>query len=83
MFQLNSWSGSVEIGVTACHPESVDLPASATGLKHGTWIMSGCNVLKDGGAIKENYGQDLDRLVEGTAVVSVVRVRKGFTVKIV
>ena len=41
------------------------LPASATGLKHGTWIMSGCNILKDGGAVKENYGQDLDKLIEG------------------
>ena len=67
--QMNSWSGSVEIGVTACNPETVSLPTSATGLREGTWILSGCNVLKDGHAIKENYGQDLDKLTEGNCPI--------------
>uniref|UniRef100_A0A8C5WRF5 Neuralized E3 ubiquitin protein ligase 4 n=1 Tax=Laticauda laticaudata TaxID=8630 RepID=A0A8C5WRF5_LATLA len=66
--QVNSWSGSLEIGVTALDPNHLDFPSSATGLKGGSWIISGCSVLRDGRSILEEYGQDLDQLGEGDRV---------------
>ena len=64
---MNSWSGSIEVGVTACDPDSLEspLPSSATELRRGSWIMSGNSILKDGRSIHENYGAvDLDKLDE-------------------
>lgn len=66
--QVNSWSGSIEIGVTALDPAALDFPSSATGLKGGSWIVSGCSVLRDGRSVLEEYGRDLDQLVEGDRV---------------
>ncbi|XP_074839129.1 neuralized-like protein 4 isoform X2 [Carettochelys insculpta] len=66
--KVNSWSGSIEIGVTALDPDHLDFPSSATGLKGGSWIVSGCSVLRDGRSILEEYGQDLDQLGEGDRV---------------
>lgn len=65
---MNSWSGSIEIGVTALDPAALDFPSSATGLKGGSWIVSGCSVLRDGRSVLEEYGRDLDQLVEGDRV---------------
>eukprot|EP00061_Rhincodon_typus_P017867 g46769.t1 len=67
-FGVNSWSGSIEIGVTALDPSTLDFPSSATGLKGGSWIISGCSVLRDGRSVLEEYGQDLDQLSEGDKV---------------
>ncbi|XP_032437922.1 neuralized-like protein 4 isoform X1 [Xiphophorus hellerii] len=66
--KVNSWSGSIEIGVTALDPASLDFPSSATGLKGGSWIVSGCSVLRDGRSVLEEYGRDLDQLAEGDCV---------------
>ncbi|KAJ7313244.1 hypothetical protein JRQ81_004526 [Phrynocephalus forsythii] len=66
--KVNSWSGSIEIGVTTLDPNHLDFPSSATGLKGGSWIISGCSVLRDGRSILEEYGQDLDQLGEGDRV---------------
>ncbi|XP_062372617.1 neuralized-like protein 4 isoform X2 [Sardina pilchardus] len=66
--KVNSWSGSIEIGVTALDPAALDFPSSATGLKGGSWIVSGCSVLKDGRSVLEEYGRDLDQLAEGDRV---------------
>ncbi|CAF88751.1 unnamed protein product, partial [Tetraodon nigroviridis] len=66
--QVNSWSGSIEIGLTALDPAALDFPSSATGLKGGSWIVSGCSVLRDGRSVLEEYGRDLDQLVEGDQV---------------
>ncbi|XP_066578654.1 neuralized-like protein 4 isoform X2 [Amia ocellicauda] len=66
--KVNSWSGSLEIGVTALDPAGLDFPSSATGLKGGSWIVSGCSVLRDGRSILEEYGRDLDQLAEGDCV---------------
>ncbi|XP_064796539.1 neuralized-like protein 4 isoform X4 [Oncorhynchus masou masou] len=66
--KVNSWSGSVEIGVTALDPACLDFPSSATGLKGGSWIVSGCSVLRDGRSVLEEYGRDLDQLAEGDRV---------------
>ncbi len=77
--KVNSWSGSIEIGVTACDPNSLDapLPSSATELRKGSWIMSGNSVLRDGRSIHENYGAvDLDKLEEADRV-GVLRTTHG------
>uniref|UniRef100_A0A8C2ZRF5 Neuralized-like protein 4 n=1 Tax=Cyclopterus lumpus TaxID=8103 RepID=A0A8C2ZRF5_CYCLU len=66
--KVNSWSGSIEIGVTALDPTALDFPSSATGLKGGSWIVSGCSVLRDGRSVLEEYGRDLDQLAEGDRV---------------
>ncbi|KAM6949638.1 neuralized-like protein 4 isoform 1-T1 [Aplochiton taeniatus] len=66
--KVNSWSGSIEIGVTALDPSALDFPSSATGLKGGSWIVSGCSVLRDGRSVLEEYGRDLDQLTEGDRV---------------
>uniref|UniRef100_A0A8C9W3L4 Neuralized-like protein 4 n=1 Tax=Scleropages formosus TaxID=113540 RepID=A0A8C9W3L4_SCLFO len=66
--KVNSWSGSIEIGVTALDPAALDFPSSATGLKGGSWIVSGCSVLMDGRSVLEEYGRDLDQLAEGDCV---------------
>ena len=52
------------------------MPACATKLKNGTWIMSGISVLKDGNSLMEIYGADLDKLSEGDKV-AVVRTHQG------
>jgi neuralized-like protein 4 len=65
---VTTWSGSIEIGVTACNPEALDLPLSATDLANETWIMSSSSVLKDGHSLVEVYGTDLDSLQEGDSV---------------
>ncbi|KAK7486086.1 hypothetical protein BaRGS_00022695 [Batillaria attramentaria] len=66
--KVNSWSGSIEIGVTACNPDTLTFPLSATGLRDGTWVMSGTSILQDGHTSKEDYGRDLDQLGEGDRV---------------
>lgn len=73
---INSWSGSMAIGVTTANPNSIDIPSSASGLKNGYWIMSGVSVIKDGVTILDNYGRDLDELTEGD-VVGVCRRENG------
>ncbi len=77
--KIDSWSGSIEVGVTACDPDTLEnpLPSSATELRRGTWIMSGNSILKDGRSIHENYGAvDLDKLDECDRV-GVIRTSQG------
>ena len=77
--KVHSWSGSIEVGVTACDPNTLEspLPSSATELRRGSWIMSGNSILKDGRSIHENYGTvDLDKLDEGDRV-GVIRTTHG------
>ncbi|XP_069739179.1 LOW QUALITY PROTEIN: neuralized-like protein 4, partial [Phaenicophaeus curvirostris] len=66
--KVNSWSGSIEVGVTALDPAELDFPSSATGLRGGSWIVSGCSVLRDGRSLREDFGPDLDALGEGDRV---------------
>ncbi|XP_076042886.1 neuralized-like protein 4 isoform X2 [Oratosquilla oratoria] len=74
--KLNTWSGSIEIGVTVCNPDVIDIPITATDLRGGTWIMLGQGVLRDGRSLHEAYGCDLDKLVEGDRV-GVMRTSQG------
>uniref|UniRef100_A0A8B9N543 NHR domain-containing protein n=1 Tax=Accipiter nisus TaxID=211598 RepID=A0A8B9N543_9AVES len=66
--KVNSWSGSIEVGVTALDPAELDFPSSATGLRGGSWVVSGCSVLRDGRSLREDFGPDLDALGEGDRV---------------
>uniref|UniRef100_A0A8V5GTX4 Uncharacterized protein n=1 Tax=Melopsittacus undulatus TaxID=13146 RepID=A0A8V5GTX4_MELUD len=66
--KVNSWSGSLEVGVTALDPAHLDFPSSATGLRGGSWVVSGCSVLRDGRSLREDFGPDLDALGEGDRV---------------
>ncbi|KAM6184275.1 LOW QUALITY PROTEIN: neuralized-like protein 4, partial [Sarcoramphus papa] len=61
-------SGSIEVGVTALDPAELDFPSSATGLRGGSWVVSGCSVLRDGRSLREDFGPDLDALGEGDRV---------------
>lgn len=36
--QMNSWSGSIEIGVTTSDPVSLEFPACASKLQNGSWV---------------------------------------------
>ncbi|KAG0729695.1 Neuralized-like protein 4 [Chionoecetes opilio] len=74
--KLNTWSGSIELGVTVCNPDVIDIPITATDLRGGTWIMLGQGVLRDGRSLHEAYGCDLDKLVEGDRV-GVMRTSQG------
>nr|XP_034336321.1 neuralized-like protein 4 isoform X5 [Crassostrea gigas] len=74
--KVNSWSGSIEIGVTTCDPSTMKFPISATGFREGTWVMSGSSILRDGHSVIEEYGADLDQLNEGEKV-GVMRTTDG------
>ncbi|XP_057662897.1 neuralized-like protein 4 [Diorhabda carinulata] len=60
--KVNSWSGSLEIGVVDCDPLHFDFPPCASRIQTGSWIMSGTTVFKNGVGLVEGYGTDLDRL---------------------
>ena len=66
--KIGNWSGSWAIGVTTGDPSVMEIPSSSTGLKNGSWIMSGKSILKDGSSILEDYGKDLDELEEGERI---------------
>ncbi|XP_077270706.1 neuralized E3 ubiquitin protein ligase 4 isoform X1 [Temnothorax americanus] len=66
--KIISWSGSIEIGVTECDPETLEIPSCAINLRHGSWIMTGSGIVHDGDRIVEIYGMDLTDLVEGNTL---------------
>ncbi|KAK9298978.1 hypothetical protein QLX08_007891 [Tetragonisca angustula] len=66
--KMTSWSGSIEIGVTECDPEIIELPACATNLRQGTWIMFDSGIMHDGIRTVEMYGMDLNELQEGSTL---------------
>ncbi|XP_028049148.1 neuralized-like protein 4 [Monomorium pharaonis] len=63
--KIISWSGSIEIGVTECDPETLEIPSCAINLRHGSWIMTSSGIVHDGERIVEVYGKDLNDLEEG------------------
>ncbi|CAB0034689.1 unnamed protein product [Trichogramma brassicae] len=74
--KVTIWSGSIEIGVTACDPENTNLAALATDLRHGSWILTGSRIVHNGASIVESYGTDLSTLTEGS-ILGVSRTSKG------
>ena len=81
--KIDSWSGSLELGVTTSDPMELaasghEFPSSANELNQGSsWIMSGNTVRQDGKSVHENYGDlDLDQVKEQDRV-GVVRTSQG------
>lgn len=66
--QIISWSGSIEIGVTECDPDTLEIPSCATNLRHGSWIMTTSGISHDGDRIMEIYGMGLTDLEEGNTL---------------
>ncbi|XP_064296457.1 neuralized-like protein 4, partial [Phalacrocorax carbo] len=63
---VDKWSGSIEIGVTAHNPNSLEYPATMTNLRSGTIMMSGCGILTNGKGTRREYCEfSLDELQEG------------------
>ncbi|XP_017783812.1 PREDICTED: neuralized-like protein 4 [Nicrophorus vespilloides] len=60
--KVNSWTGNLEIGVTDIEPLNLEFPHCASKLDHGSWIMCGNSIVKDGSTIVDHYGVDLDSL---------------------
>ena len=54
--------------MTAQDPSSLEFPSSATGLRGGSWVLSGRSVLRDGRSLRDDFGPDLDALSEGDRV---------------
>ncbi|CAB0011106.1 unnamed protein product [Nesidiocoris tenuis] len=66
--KIESWIGSLEIGITANDPATLEFPASATDLRNGTWVLSGKSILKDGRTLQEIYRLNLDKITEGETI---------------
>jgi len=62
--------------LTTSDPDNVVFPTSATGFREGTWVFSGCSLMRDGHTIVDEYGRDLDQLSEGDRV-AVMRTSVG------
>ncbi|XP_050309268.1 neuralized-like protein 4 [Anthonomus grandis grandis] len=60
--KVNSWSGSLEIGVVDVDPLNFDFPSMASKIQSGSWIMSGTSIFKNGNCLIEGYGVDLEKL---------------------
>ncbi|XP_066581043.1 neuralized-like protein 4 [Prorops nasuta] len=57
--QIASWIGSIEIGVTTCDPETIDLDCRKPGnICHGSWFMNSSGIVHNGELILESYGRD-------------------------
>ena len=54
--------------MTAQDPSTLEFPSSATGLRGGSWVLSGRSVLRDGRSLRDDFGPDLDALSEGDRV---------------
>uniref|UniRef100_A0A069DZT6 Putative notch signaling protein n=1 Tax=Panstrongylus megistus TaxID=65343 RepID=A0A069DZT6_9HEMI len=74
--KIESWIGSLEIGITTCDPQTLTFPSSATDLRNGTWVLSGKSILKDGRTLLEVYPLNLDRIIEGE-LIGVMRTSGG------
>lgn len=66
--QVITWTGSIEIGVLECDPNTIELPSCAMNLRHGSWLMTGCAIFRDGEQVVETYGVDLNDLEVGHTV---------------
>ncbi|XP_060517593.1 neuralized-like protein 4 isoform X2 [Cylas formicarius] len=74
--KVNSWSGSVEIGVVNIDPLHFDFPPCASRIQSGSWILSGTSVFKNGNCLVENYGPDLDKINQNDRI-GLVRTSEG------
>uniref|UniRef100_A0A0K2UFM8 NHR domain-containing protein n=1 Tax=Lepeophtheirus salmonis TaxID=72036 RepID=A0A0K2UFM8_LEPSM len=66
---VDKWSGSIEVGMTAHNPNTLDFPSTMTNQRSGTLMMSGCGILTNGKGTKKGYGHfNLDELKEGDRI---------------
>uniref|UniRef100_UPI00358F8D8A neuralized-like protein 4 isoform X2 n=1 Tax=Myxine glutinosa TaxID=7769 RepID=UPI00358F8D8A len=65
---VSKWAGSIEIGVTTHDPTLLQLPSTMTNLQSGTWMVTGNGMMRDGFAINNDFGHNLDRLQTGDRV---------------
>lgn len=59
---IDKWAGSIEVGLTAHRPDTMELPATMTSMPNQTWVMSGASIVCGGKTLKESYGTSLDSL---------------------
>ena len=55
----DKWTGSIDVGITALQPDTMEIPATMTSIQSNTWIMSEYNIVSGGEIVKENYGISL------------------------
>ena len=51
---IDKWTGSIEVGITALRPDTMEIPATMTSIQSNTWVMSGYNIMSEGKTVKEN-----------------------------
>jgi hypothetical protein len=51
---VDRWSGSLEAGVTAIHPEDIEFPTTMTDIDYDTWMLSGSSVMMNGACLCGN-----------------------------
>ncbi|QQP38923.1 Uncharacterized protein FKW44_019641, partial [Caligus rogercresseyi] len=74
---VDKWSGSIEVGMTAHNPNTLDFPSTMTNQRSGTLMMSGCGILTNGKGTKRGYGSfNLDELKEGDRI-GMIRKKNG------
>ena len=45
---IDKWTGSIEVGITALRPDTMEISSTMTSIQSKTWIMSGCNIMSGG-----------------------------------
>ena len=58
----DKWTGSIEVGITALRPDTMEMPTMLTTIQSNTWVMTKCHIVSNGDILKENYGITLDSL---------------------
>ena len=62
-----SWSGSIDIGVTTCDPDTMELPAWA--LRTGLWLMTNSGIVHDSDPVTDpSYGARCSSWEEGNTL---------------
>ena len=60
---VDSWIGSLQIGVTTNSPATLQFPSAMTNITSGTtWMLTAFGVKRNGETINDDYGQSLDDL---------------------
>jgi len=68
---VDSWIGSLQIGVTTHSPDTLQFPSAMTDVTSGTtWILTAFGVKRNGETINDDYGQSLDDLTVSTSMPS-------------
>ncbi|KAK2179025.1 hypothetical protein NP493_518g01025 [Ridgeia piscesae] len=71
---VDSWIGSLQIGVTTHSPDTLQFPSAMTDVTSGTtWILTAFGVKRNGETINDDYGQSLDDLTRGDRVGVVMK----------